>query len=252
METKTRQKIIFFTQQCSLGQTEWATCCTPSPSWPFPRPCPWSSHSHPYTWGSTTCPWAYDGAQHRRNETTRWDIHRCRSQSSRRRTPAHTGSTSAHPDRWAGLGVTLLSQTFLLTFSSSLKRFWPSFPGTRRLPLPRRDPDPRNFPDFLHFSGVSSVSPQPCLHHRSPGWPRRASCRGGQFCLEWWWLMMTTSWMLQWLSWMSPWERGSLGLLERKGEVLNASLFVVFGSQPTPPETKKVHILLQSSACASG
>lgn len=63
-------KLYFLIQYCSLGQTKQATCCTLSPSWPSLRSCPWSSHSHPYTWGSTTFPWAYGEAQHRRNETT--------------------------------------------------------------------------------------------------------------------------------------------------------------------------------------
>lgn len=156
---------FFYTIQCSSGCTERATCCMPSPSWPSLRPCPWSSHFHPDTWGSTTCPWAYDGARHRRNETIRWDIHRYRSQSSRRRTPAHTGSMLAHLDRWAGQEVTLLSQTSPLTFSSSLKMFWLSFPAKPPHPLPQRGPDPRNFPDSLRFSDVLSVSLRTCLHH---------------------------------------------------------------------------------------
>lgn len=158
---------------------ERATCCRPAPSWPSLRPCPWSSRSPPDTWGSTTCPLACDGAPHRRNGTIRWDIHRYHSQSSLRMTPAHRGSTWAHLGRWAGLGGTLLSQTFLWTSSSSLKMFWPSFPGMHPLPHPRVDPEPRNFPDCLHFSDAASASLQPCLHLQSLELTHHASCRDG-------------------------------------------------------------------------
>lgn len=190
--TVTTIKTQGLTQYCLSDQTERATCCTLAPFLPFLRPCPWSSHSPLDTLGSTTFPWAYDEDRRRRNGTTLWDIRRYRSRSSHRTTPVRTGSTWVHLDRWANLGVTLLSLTSPLTVSSSWKMFLHASPAMLQPLRPLRDPCHCNFPDFLHFSGAWSAFPRPCLRHLSSVWPPLASCRGGQVCQWQRWLLMWT------------------------------------------------------------
>lgn len=172
---KTRSHVVSVPQR-----GERATCCTLSPSWLFPGPCPWSFHSPLYIWGNTICPWVCGGARRRRSETTRWDIHRCHSRSSRHRTPAHTGSTWARLDLSAGPEERPPSQTSPLTFSSSWRMSWPSFPV--KLPRLQGDPDLRNFRGSLRFSAVLSVSLLLCRHYQSQESPPPVSSHSGWVC----------------------------------------------------------------------